>query len=103
MRSPFFWTGLLKLFAPRDDHASSGVFVILTANEDVSDLFMFSLMALLCLELQTASAKEKFAPLRLDYKVLFLLSELLKLRARTKMLHSLLQVGNGCFCIGRRS
>lgn len=70
----FFWTGFLKLFAPRDDHAFSGVFVILNTNEDASDLFMFSLMALLCLELQTASAKETFAPLRLDYKVLFLLS-----------------------------
>lgn len=81
---PVFWTGLLKLFAPRDDHASRGVFVILTANEDVSYLFIFSLMALLCLELQTASAKEKFAPLRPDCKVLFLLSELLKLRARRR-------------------
>ncbi len=58
VRSPFFWTGLLKLFAPRDDHASSGVFVILIANEDAYDLFMFSLITLLCLELQTASAKE---------------------------------------------
>lgn len=41
----FFWTGLLKLFAPRDDHVFSEVFVILTANEDPSDWFMFSLMA----------------------------------------------------------
>lgn len=91
MRSPFFfWTGVLKLIAPRDDHVSSGVFVILTANEDASYVLTASLLERMSGP-TNGMCKRKVCASMIGLQSLvftFIRFKLLKLRARTKTLRS---------------